>query len=104
MTCTSLCKSPLDGFIYVSALYITKENGLIPGIHYRQILDVFQTLYGYTDFHPAGVPIREVIPVVWTFIDGVEGIREMGLDDLPSPCPGEIGEVALLFSVLVAVY
>lgn len=87
MTSTSLCKGPLDGFIDVSAFHITKENGLISGIHYWQIFDVFQTLDCYTDLYPAGITIGEVIPKVRILVNGVKGIWEMRLDDLPSPCP-----------------
>ena len=103
MTSASFCKGSLDGFVDVRTLDIIQEYGLVSGIHDRKVFDVFKALDGYSNFDPAGFPIREIVPAVWTFIDGVDGFREVGLDNLPSPCPGEIGEVALLFRVLVAV-
>ena len=104
MSCTSFGKCTLDSLVDVRALDITEEDGLVLGIHYREILDVFQIMDGDTDFHPAGLAIGEVIPAIRTFVDGVVCFREVGLDNLPSPCPGEIGKVALLLGVLVAVY
>lgn len=103
MSCTSFGKCSLDSLVDVRALDITEEDGLVSCIHDKKVFDVFKALDGYSNFDPAGFPIREIVPAVWTFIDGVDGFREVGLDNLPSPCPGEIGEVALLFRVLVAV-
>lgn len=103
MSCTGFGKCTLDSLVDVSAFYITEEDGLVSGIHDREILDVFQILDGDTDFDPAGFSISKVVPAIRTFVDGVEGFREVGLDNLPSPCPGEVGKVALLLSVLVAV-
>ena len=65
---------------------------------------MFQTLNRYTDFHPTGLAIGKVIPAIWTFIDVVAGIWIVLLDHLPSPSPGEIGEVSLLLRVVIAVY
>ena len=103
MSCTGFGKCTLDSLVDVRALDITEEDGLVSCIHDREILDVFQILDGDTDFDPTCFPISKVVPAIRTFVDGVEGFREVGLDNLPSPCPGEVGKVALLLSVLVAV-
>ena len=104
MSCTGFGKCTLDSLVDVRALDITEEDGLVSCIHDREILDVFQILDDDTDFDPAGFSIRKIVPAIRTFVDGVVCFREVGLDNLPSPCPGEIGKVALLLGVLVAVY
>ena len=53
--------------------------------------------------HPACPSVREVVEPFRTFVDDVGGIGVMGLDDLPGPCPGEIGKVAFPLHMLVAV-
>ena len=103
MSCTGFGKGTLNSLVDVGTLDIGQEDGLVLGIHDREILDVFQILDDDPDFDPAGFSIRKIVPTIRTFVDGVVRFGKVGLDDLPSPCPGEIGKVALLLSVLVAV-
>jgi len=64
---------------------------------------VLETSDGDACLHPARPPVSEIVPPFGILVDCVDGIGEMGLDDLPCPCPGEVGEIALLLRVLVAV-
>ncbi len=66
-------------------------------------LDVLKTPDGHAGLYPAGSPVGKVVPSVGTFVDGVGRVRKVRLHHLPRPCPGEIGQVALLLHVLVAV-
>ena len=77
---------------------------LVPHIHNRQILDVFEVLDRDTGLDPAGPAVSKVVPPIRTFVDGVGSVGIVGLDNLPGPRPGEIGKVALLLRVLVAVH
>ena len=104
MTCTSLCKRSLDGFVDIGASDSLKRNGLILRIHNRQILDVLQFFDGDTDLYPACPAIGKIVPTIWTFIDGVRSIWVKGLDQLPSPCPGEIRKIPFPLHMLIAVY
>ena len=65
------------------------------------MLDSFD---GDTGLHPAGSPVGEVVPPFGILVNGVLGGWEMVLDHLPRLCPGEIGKVAFLLRVLVAVH
>ena len=103
MTGTGFCQCSLDGLVDVCASDVAQKDGLVLGIHYWQVFDVLQTLDGYAYLDPACLAIGKVIPAIGTLVDGVQGIRVIGLDDLPGPCPGQIRKVALLFSVLVAI-
>ena len=59
---------------------------------------------GHAGLNPASSPVGEVVPSVRIFVDGVGRVRKVGFHHLPRPCPGEIGQVALLLHVLVAVH
>jgi len=85
-------------------LYFLGGNGLVACIHNRQVLDVLETSDGDSSLHPAGFPVGEIVPSVGILVDGVGGIWVMGLDNLPGPSPGEIGQLTFLLRVLVAVY
>ena len=87
MTGTCFCQCPLDGLVDVRAANVAQQDRLVLGIHYREMFDVFQTLDSNTNFDPTCLSISKVIPTIWTFVDGVDGIWEIGLDDLPGPCP-----------------
>ena len=104
MTGTSFREGSLDGLVHVEALDIRKWDGLVGVVHDRKVLDVFQSLDGDSGLHPAGSPVGEVVPTFGIFVDGVRGIGEVSLHHLPRPCPGEIGKVAFLLRVLVAVH
>ena len=103
MTCASLREGALYGLVDVGAAYRFERDGLVALVHHGQILDVLESLDRDAGLHPARPPVGEVVPPCGILVDGVEGIGEMGLDDLPCPCPGEIGEITLLLRVLVAV-
>ena len=103
MSCTGFRQTSLDGLVDVCAPYIDQRDGLVLRIHDREILDVLETPDDDTGLHPACPSVREVVEPFRTFVDDVGGIGVMGLDDLPGPCPGEIGKVALPLHVLVAV-
>ena len=94
----------MDGLVHIGTANGIERDGLVACVHYGKILDVLETLNGHTNLYPAGSPVGEVIPPVGTFIDGVGGIWEMGFHHLPGPRPGEIGQVALLLRVLIAVH
>ena len=100
---TSLCQSTLDGFVDVGTPDLFKGDGLVSGIHYRQILDVLQSFDGDRHLDPTGPSVCKVVPAIWRLIDGVGCFWEMGLDELPCPCPREIGQTALLLHMLIAI-
>ena len=103
MSGTSFRQRSLDGFVDICAPDRFEWNGLVALVHYGQVLDVLQRLDRHTDLNPAGSPVGEVVPTVGTFVDGVRGIGKVYLHDFPRPRPGEIGQVAFLLRVLVAV-
>ena len=104
MTSTCFRERALDCTVHISAPDPFDGYGLVPCIHHRQILDVLETLDGDSGLHPTGSPVGEVVPPFGTFVDGVGGIREMGFHHLPRPRPGEIGQIAFLLRVLIAVH
>ena len=103
MTCTGFRERALDGLVDIGALNGAGWDGLVSCIHHGQILDVLDTLDGDTGLDPAGSPVGEVIPAFGVFVDGVGGIGKVGFHDLPSPRPGEIGQITFLLRVLVAI-
>lgn len=94
----------MDCLVHIGTANGIERDGLVACVHYGKILDVLEPLNGHADLYPAGSPVGEVVPAFGTFIDGVGGIGEVGLHHLPSPRPGEIGQVALLLRVLIAVH
>ena len=104
VTSTSFRERALDCTVHVSASDGLVGDGLVSCIHHRQVFDVLDTLDGNTGLDPGSSPVGEVIPPFGTFVDGVGGIWEMGFHHLPSPRPGEIGQIALLLRVLIAVH
>ena len=103
MTCTRFRQGALDGFVYIRASDGIKWDGLVPCIHHREVFDMLDSLDGDTGLYPSSSPVGEVIPPFGTFVDGVLGRRKVRFHHLPGPCPGEIGQIALLLRVLIAV-
>ena len=103
MTCTSLRERALDGLVDIDALDSSQRNRLIAVVHDGQVLDVLQSFDGHTDLYPASSPVGEIVPPIGTFVDGVGRFGIVGFHFPPRPCPGEIGQLALLLHVLVAV-
>ena len=104
MTSTGFREGALDRLVHVSASDGLIGDGLVPLIHHRQVFDVLDTLDGDTGLDPGSSPVGEVVPPFGTFVDGVVGIWEMGFHHLPSPRPGEVGQIAFLLRVLIAVH
>ena len=104
VTSTGFRERALDCTVHVCASDGLVGDGLVSCIHHRQVFDVLDTLDGDTGLNPAGSPVGEVIPPFGTFVDGVGGIWEMGFHHLPRPRPGEIGQIAFLLRVLIAVH
>lgn len=104
VACTGFCERALDRAVHVSASDGLVGDGLVTCIHHRQVFDVLDTLDRDTGLNPGSSPVGEVVPPFGTFVDGVVGIWEMGFHHLPSPRPGEIGQIAFLLRVLVAVH
>ena len=104
MTGAGFGQSTLNGLVDIGAFDSLKRDGLISSIHDGKILDVLKVLNRDADFNPASAAVSEVVPTIWTFIDGVRSVRIMGFDDLPRPCPREVSQVALPLRVLIAVH
>ena len=103
MSCTGFRERALDGLDDIRAPDGIKWDGLVPCIHHWEVFDMLDSLDGYTGLNPSSSPVGEVIPAFGTFVDGVLGRRKVRFHHLPGPCPGEIGQIALLLRVLVAV-
>ena len=98
-----LRKAALDALVDVDATDGVERYRLVARVHYRQVFDVLEASDGDSCLHPAGAPVGEVVPSVGILVDSVGGVGVIGLDHLPGPRPGEVGEVALPLGVLVAV-
>ena len=98
-----LRQTALDALVDVDAADGIKGYRLDARVHYRQVFDVLEASDGDAGLHPAGAPVGEVVPSVGILVDSVGGVGVIGLDHLPGPRPGEVGEVALPLGVLVAV-
>ena len=64
---------------------------------------MLESFDGDTSLHPAGFPIGEVVPAVGILVDDVGRSRVVSFHYLPRPSPGEIGQIALLLRLLIAV-
>jgi len=91
VTRTSLGERALNCFVDIGASDGIKWNRLILCVHYWQVLDVFKIVDGNSRLYPTGPSISEIVPTIRTLVDGVESGRVVGLDNLPGPCPGEVG-------------
>ena len=103
MTCTGFGEGALDGLVDIRAPDGIEWDGLVACIHHREVFDMLDSLDGHAGLNPACSPVGEVIPSFGTFVDGVLGRRKVRFHHLPGPCPGEIGKIALLLRVLIAV-
>ena len=103
MTCAGLGERPLDGAVDVKAGHFRIGNGLVTGVHHGKVFDMFESFDRDSRLYPGGSPVGEIVPAFGILVDGVLGGRIDRFYDLPRPCPGEIGEIALLLHVLVAV-
>ena len=100
---TGFRERALDSLVDIGTPDGVKRDGLVALVHNGQILDVLESLDGDAGLYSACSPVGEIVPAVGTFVDGVGRVRIVRFDYLPRPGPGEIGQVAFLLRVLVAV-
>ena len=103
MTCTGFRQASLDSLVDICAADTLVGYGLVSCIHDGQILDVLDSFDGNTCLDPCCPSVSDVRNALCRLVNGVRGIREVRLDDLPSHSPRKEGQVASPLGELVTV-